>query len=123
MNRAFALLGWEGVSALFFFLSWFVITVPHQFSGKYGDWVRRRNYFGLIPGWTFFAPVPGTTDYRFVYRDIAGNGYGAWREVAWCAPRRLADLLWHPRRHRTKLVVDCISALSRTLQELRKHGI
>jgi hypothetical protein len=78
------------------------------------------NVFGLIPGWTFFAPTPGTTDYRFVFRDVLPDGYSDWREVQWCRPRRLLDAVWHPQRHRAKLIVDSISALMATVREMKR---
>ena len=105
------------------FLLWFLISIPHQFTNRIGEPIKRINTLAIIPGWTFFAPNPGKTDYRFVYRDIVPDGRTAWAEVDWCGKRRLLDAVWHPRRHRTKVLVDCVSGLVRTVDELRKRGV
>lgn len=115
-------LGLSGLAVSIALAFWFLISIPHQFTGRVGKTVRRHNPFGLIPGWTFFAPTPGTSDYRFVFRDVLPEGPSEWNEVEWCRPRSLLDALWHPRRHRTKLVVDCVSAFLLTVQEMRRLG-
>lgn len=102
---------------------WFLISIPHQFTNNLGKGIKKLNIFGLIPGWTFFAPNPGISDYRFVFRDVLPKGQTEWKEVEWCDRRRLADALWHPQRHRTKLIVDCVSAFVQTVQEMRKIGL
>jgi len=105
------------------FSSWFVVSVVHQLSTRAGKAVRRHNTFGLIPGWTFFAPNPGTIDYRFVYRDGTDEAFSAWREIEWCRPRVWAHAFWHPDRHRTKLVLDYINALVITVKEIDQMGL
>lgn len=55
-------------------------------------------------------------------RDLSPSGYGAWFEIEWCESRRWLDALWHPSRHRAKLVFDCISALMRTIAEMKQSG-
>lgn len=116
-------LGPSGVAVLVLLAAWFLITVPHQLTNEYGKRVKRINMFALIPGWTFFAPTPGMTDYRILFRDRIGEEYTEWREIEWCRPRRLRDAIWHPARHRTKLIVDCVNAFSTTLQEMQKLGL
>jgi hypothetical protein len=116
-------LGHCGVAVVIVFAILFLLSIPHQFTNQYGRWVKQFNKYGIIPGWTFFAPNPGTSDYLFVYRDVVPTGFGEWREIEWCRRRRLLDAVWHPDRHRTKLIVDCISCLLVTVQEMRKLGI
>src|ERR1700733_1342098 len=116
-------LGISGLCVLILLGSWFLITIPHQFTNRLGKRVKQLNTLGIIPGWTFFAPTPGTTDYRFVYRDIHGQERTDWMEVEWCKERRLVDAVWHPERHRTKLIVDCVSGFVLTVEEMRKLGV
>jgi len=116
-------LGYGGLCVLAFLTLWFLISIPHQFTNGFGRRIKKLNIFGLIPGWTFFAPNPGISDYRFVFRDIFSEGHSEWKEVEWCRCRRLVDALWHPQRHRTKLIVDCVSAFVLTVQEMRKLGL
>jgi hypothetical protein len=108
-------LGWSG---------WFLISIPNQFTNRYGEWVQRRNAYGFIPGWTFFAPTPGTLDYRLVYRDVLDDGtMSVWEEVDWCRPRMWMDAVWHPRRYETKLVVDSINGLALVFAAMKKEGV
>lgn len=107
-----------------FFGIWLVLSILHQFSNAAGRWVRAKNVYSLIPGYTFFAPNPGTSNYRFVYRDVfPERNYGDWREVEWCSQRSLTDALWNPSRHRIKLVVDCLNGLGTTVKEMHKLGL
>jgi hypothetical protein len=117
-------LGPSGLLILAFLTVWFLLTVANQLTNRHGDWVRKINSFGFIPGWTFFAPTPGILDYRLVYRDILADGtLGIWQEVDWCQPRRWLDALWYPKRYATKLVVDSINGLAGVLSAMAKEGI
>jgi hypothetical protein len=110
--------------ALTLFAAWYVLSIINQFTNRYGKWVRQRlNTFGVIPGWTFFAPTPGTSDYHFVVRDLVCNTYSDWVEIEWCTPRRFREAIWHPSRHRAKLVVDCVNALMLTIKEMKAVGL
>ncbi|HXD73459.1 MAG TPA: hypothetical protein VN628_06980, partial [Vicinamibacterales bacterium] len=123
IRLSFAQLGPSGWFICAVMSAWFVLTVLHQLTSRAGDWIKKKNLMALIPAWTFFAPTPGMTDYRLVVRDRRADGFGEWREIEWCRPRRLIDALWHPARHRTKLVVDCVTAFIRTIQEMSKLGM
>ncbi len=101
---------------------WFALSIPHQLTNDLGKRVKRHNPYGLLPGWTFFAPMPGTSNYRLVYRDRTPEGFTDWTEVSWCHNRRLIDAIWHPGRHRTKFVVDCVNAFVITVREIQKLG-
>jgi hypothetical protein len=117
-------LGPAGICVFAALTFWFIISIPHQFNNEFGQRIKKLNTFALIPGWTFFAPTPGTTNYRFVFRDYKEDGScGEWQEVEWCGCRRLMHAVWHPERHRTKLIVDCVSAFILTAQEMRKLGL
>jgi hypothetical protein len=116
--------GWDGFGAAVLFGLWFAVSIPNQFSGDRFNWIKNRNVYLLIPGWTFFAPNPGVTNYRYVLRDVYADGTSSeWEEVDWCESRRLVHSIWHPGRHRTKLIVDCINGLSITIKDLDRHGV
>jgi hypothetical protein len=68
--------------------------------------VRTRDVFSLLPLWTFFAPNPGTTDTRLLWRESLGGGETShWRELS--PPRRNAlDFLWNPERRVQKVITD-----------------
>lgn len=119
-----ASLGPSGLLILVFLICWFLISIPNQLTNRYGAWVQKINTYGFIPGWTFFAPTPGTLDYRLIYRDVLEDGTtGAWEEVDWCRPRLLLDAVWHPRRYKTKLIIDAINGLALVLAAMKKEGI
>jgi len=121
-------LGASGACVAAFLAFWFFVSILNQLalldqlSDRLGKWIKGINGFALIPSWTFFAPTPGTSDYRFVVRDVSGDVYGDWEEINWCGRRCLSDAVWNPRRHRVKLIVDCVDALSKTVKELKEHG-
>ena len=71
---ALHVLGRSGTLVLAILGEWLLVSIPHQLGNRYGAWVKRINLFALIPGWTFFAPTPGTSDYRFVFRDRVADG-------------------------------------------------
>lgn len=116
--------GWDAIGACVLFGMWFLVSIPNQFSGERFDWIKRRNGYLLIPGWTFFAPNPGVSNYRYVFRDVYRDGtMSEWAEIDWCVSRRPVHAIWHPGRHRTKLIVDCINGLIITIKDLERKGI
>jgi hypothetical protein len=119
-----ASLGPSGLLILALLTGWFLISILNQLTNRYGAWVNKINVYGFIPGWTFFAPTPGTLDYRFVYRDVFADGTtSVWEEVDWCRPRLWLDAVWYPRRYATKLVVDSINGLAKVVAAMEKEGI
>jgi hypothetical protein len=117
-------LGLSGLLILALLSVWFVLTIMNQFTNRFGAWVNKINIYGFIPGWTFFAPTPGTLDYRLLYRDVFADGTtGTWQEVDWCCPRLWLDAVWNPKRYATKLVVDSINGLALVFSAMAKQGI
>ena len=66
---------------------------------------------GLVPGWSFFAPNPGTFDYHLLARARSPDGStGPFTEIA--APRsRLRRTFWHPEKRVRKVIFDCCQDL------------
>jgi len=117
-------LGLGGLFILAFLGGWFLISIPNQFTNRLGAWVARINTYGFIPKWTFFAPIPGTFDYRLLYRDRFSDGAeGEWQEVDWCPKRRWLHALWHPRHFTTKLIVDSVNGFGEIVNLMVKQGI
>ena len=69
---------------------------------------------GLIPHWTFFAPVPGTADYFLLYRDqLLDGSLTDWRELPLCDSRKPWHCFWNPGKREKKALFDLTSALMR----------
>lgn len=117
-------LGLSGLFILAFLGGWFLISIPNQLTNRFGAWVNRINPYGFVPKWTFFAPVPGTYNYRLIFRDLLADGLAQpWEEVDWCPGRRWIHALWHPRRLTTKLIMDSINGLAEVLILMVKEGM
>jgi hypothetical protein len=86
-------------------------------SSKFKQWVKTRDPCYYIPTWTFFAPNPGVTDVRLLWREQLVDGVvGPWHEVE--APRQgLLRGLWNPTKRARKVVYDC----RRRLQAARER--
>lgn len=50
------------------FIIWGIASIFYQFKLTAAA-LNKYNYFSLIPKWTFFAPIPKTTDYVLYYQD------------------------------------------------------
>lgn len=82
---------------------------------------------GALPTWSFFAPRPGTSDYRLLYREGAARGMMCmnWDEidVGWKATR-LVRCIWNPEKIGHKALCDCVQILITSVSELsqeRRH--
>jgi hypothetical protein len=74
-------------------------------------WVKDRDPCYYIPTWTFFAPTPGVTDVRLLWREQLVDGtVGPWHEVA--PPcQGILRALWNPTKRARKVVFDCRARL------------
>jgi hypothetical protein len=75
-------------------------------------WARSRDVFCLLPIWTFFAPHPGTTDTRLLWREALGHQHlGLWHELS--PPRwSLWRVVWNPDRRVQKAIADAGNLLT-----------
>jgi hypothetical protein len=96
------MLHYVGLTFLFLHLA---ISVLNQFK-FFQDKIGKINKAGLVPYWSFFAPVPGTTDHRIVFRTKTGQDQSDWQEVEIYEERRLLHVLWNPAKHLQKCVSD-----------------
>src|SRR4051812_27831403 len=84
-----------------------VVTAVVQHHGsRFGRWLKARDAFALIPAWTFFAPNPGTSDTRLLWRQQYGGGATSpWHEAF--PPRSsLVRGLWNPEKRIRKAITD-----------------
>ena len=101
------------------FVLWFFLSVLGQAQATQRhrsrfQWVRRWDWFNLIPTWTFFAPRPAWTDYYLLYRDKLTDGrLTPWTEVILIQDRRWWHFLWNPAKHERKALVDMVRMLAR----------
>jgi len=99
---------------------WLLLSILNQCSLSFMKAIGRYDRCFLLPVWTFFAPNPGSTDYRLVYRDFDRHEVPSpWSEVPLVRRRRGLDALWHPDKRRSKGVFDLGAHL---LQLRHKHG-
>lgn len=68
--------------------------------------LKWRDYCGLIPSWSFFAPEPPIADYRVLYRDwVDDASFTPWQEMP--PPRTShAPSIWNPYMRRGKAILD-----------------
>jgi hypothetical protein len=95
-------------AALTGFATWFLVSTIYQIKPLKWAWVGRiksRDYFAMIPSWSFFAPNPGTNDLHLLYRDQFGDGeVTPWRQVR--IPTGPARFVWNPSKRLQKGITD-----------------
>ncbi|GAA4277265.1 hypothetical protein [Aquimarina mytili] len=105
-----------------FFLIWGIATLFYQFRAT-EMYISIYNYFSLVPKWTFFAPIPKTTDYVLYYQDydidtdqvfdpVEIDLYGNETRFA------ITKLIWNPEKRPLKALTDMTSLL---LKYKKKH--
>jgi hypothetical protein len=94
---------------------WLFLSIIAQFRGiKWIKWVKDKDSLALIPSWTFFAPNPGVTDYKLLYRDRLFNGqFNNWKEVAH-RNNSILNFIWNPDKRRQKAIADSCRSLLQT---------
>jgi hypothetical protein len=99
----------------FVFGIWLVLSVAHQTPERWElkRWIARRDPFGLVPEWTFFAPTPGTADTFLMYRVFEDGRWQRWLILPMASRRSLLTVVWHPQRRRVKALFDIVNSLSR----------
>ncbi len=129
---------WELAWGVFFGV-WLLLTAVYQFP-QASQWIGRRDHFGLLPRWTFFAPNPGTSDHHIVYRECldpaadlssqerieaASASLSPWRELADLCPGHHILFLWNPQRRVNKTISDLVNGfalLRKTSPDLPRYA-
>jgi hypothetical protein len=72
-------------------------------------WVRTVKYHDIVafvPSWTFFAPNPGTTDTRVLWRECTVDGaVSPWHDLL-PPTGGLLRAVWNPLKRQHKLLTD-----------------
>jgi len=91
----------------------FVLSILNQFSFPFfRSFIARYDHFMVLPKWTFFAPHPGCTDYRLLYRDYDDQEQPSeWREIPLVRKRAWLDALWNPDKRLSKGIFDLAQSL------------
>jgi hypothetical protein len=95
-----------------------VFTAATQFrTPRLERWARSRDVFLLLPMWTFFAPNPGSTDARLLWREALGSRhFGPWHELS--PPRSHPwRAFWNPNRRIQKAIADAGGLLAQGASE------
>jgi len=108
------------VTILSIFVTGIAVTVFSQLPSSAFDRMRRRDIFGLIPNWKFFAPIPATTDYEIFHRiQTLGDEWTDWQRSSPPAPRSIIHLVWFPGRRADKGIFDHVSELVQVISTER----
>ena len=113
------------VALILVLAGWLILSILAQFSQhKWVRWFKYYDIFALIPVWTFFAPNPGVTDFRLLYRDKLFDGqYTPWKEVEY-SDSSLFCTIWNPDKRRQKAIVDnCIFLLQDIGRNIKNKSI
>ncbi len=95
-------------------VSWSILSVLYQFSFPSMRTVKRFDYAGLIPRWTFFAPNPASSDHDVYYRDLLDNDrLTPWQPLLVRRRRVILSLLINLDKRRQKAFSDFVRSLSR----------
>jgi len=94
-------------------LAWFLLSILNQFSFAFmAKFAAGYDRWLLLPRWTFFAPNPGCTDYRLLYRDFDDREQASeWSEVPLVRRRGHWDAIWNPDKRRSKGLFDLAQSL------------
>ncbi|MBV9823843.1 MAG: hypothetical protein JO144_16555 [Actinobacteria bacterium] len=86
------------------FAIWAPLSAIAQIRQPWNRKLRRFDFFGLIPGWNFFAPRPIVADYFVSYRtwDAAQRAAQDWQRMPLPGERRAIDTVFNPRRRARK---------------------
>ena len=95
-----------------------LLSLLFQFESRLKKWLASKDALSLLPSWSFFAPIPGTSDYRIIFRDFSEDkSLGSWNEVSTFRPIQPWRFVWNPQKHTLKCVSDCIQGLLSVLAE------
>lgn len=95
---------------------WIVLTIIAQFNNKLSRDIVQFDRFGLVPRWTFFAPIPGSTDVHLLIRYTRNGKISSWYETKLTVnlSKRPKWMRWvfNPYRRIEKLLFDFVNSTS-----------
>jgi hypothetical protein len=87
-------------------------TVLRQLPAISSSRLLRWDSLGILPGFSFFAPHPGSHDYVLVYRTGRNGVVGGWRDPFRLTRRRASTAIWNPSKRLRKAIIDVAGALA-----------
>jgi len=97
------------------FGNWFLLSLLVH-APKFQVFIRRMDWFCLIPEWRFFAPRPGQHDFHLLYRDRLRDGsITEWTELTPISKRPWWAFLCNPGKRGKKALLDAVIALGQSL--------
>jgi hypothetical protein len=103
-------------------LVWLLLSVLNQFSvTAWKEVVARHDLCMLLPVWTFFAPNPGSKDYRLLIRGYEADDQlpSTWKEIPLVRKRTLRDCLFNSEKRFLKGLFDLVQSLVTVRQSHR----
>ena len=102
---------------------WWLLSAIGQFSDRFMTKASRHDPLTLIPRWTFFAPEPGTSDFRIVVQSRhGGNEISDWEEVRFYDRARFR-FIFNPRKLIQKSMVDLVQGFFQIIgHEIERLG-
>lgn len=89
---------------------WYLLSICNQFS-LFSSWFGRVVPLSiLLPNWRFFAPEPGETDVRIVYRQSKAGSWSTWVELN-PVERSVTRFMWNPSKFDSKALTDVVCSL------------
>jgi len=101
-------------AVLIFYASWIILTCVNQFyqAKKLQAFLEKLDLLHILPGWTFFAPNPGTSDYHLLYRVKNKNGdVSPFTSVKLKNQRQLLNAIWNPNKRAQKALTDFVQEI------------
>jgi hypothetical protein len=97
------------------FLSWLGLTIAFQFR-RWQVSMRFRDPLYMLPSWSFFAPVPNTSDFVFVCRYESHGELTPWKQPGLLSAKAF-PLLWDPERRQKKAIIDIGQSLAEFVKD------
>ena len=99
---------------------WLGASAIGQLGSQRVQRLRRMDFLGVVPVWTFFAPNPATGDIYLVYRDDVTR---RWTEIHIRRPRRSwRASVWNPDRRAAKALFDIAGEIVQSAHGSRTRG-
>jgi len=105
-----------------FFALWAGASILVLFP-RVASFIRYKDFFGLVPEWKFFAPIPGKGDFHLLYRDLYAEDTTEWTEIDIGGERRWWNFLWDPGRRDRKAAFDAAREMARYITPEYRYQI
>ncbi len=103
--------------------AWFVLSVANQIPGPMKEYLGAHDPFGFLPQWSFFAPNPGTSDSRLVYRESRdAQHWSGWIELESPPACKAPRWLFNPNKAETKALADLSQMVLATWSDLDQNN-